>query len=68
MQEWLRHEWQRTGLPLSKTNEICGVKNAATRKYFTNCRLWYYPPSDAFEKIAEYSNKFGAENGKPFNC
>jgi site-specific DNA-methyltransferase (adenine-specific) len=66
MQEWLRYEWMRTGLPLSKTNEICGVKNAATRKYFTNCHLWYYPPSDAFEKIVDYANTFGDEKGKPY--
>lgn len=44
MQQWLRHEWQRTGLPLCKTNEACGVKNAATRKYFTKDHLWYFPP------------------------
>ncbi|MCT7958272.1 hypothetical protein [Laspinema palackyanum] len=35
MQQWLRYEWLRSGLPLNKTNEACGVKNAATRKYFT---------------------------------
>ena len=66
MQEWLRYEWLRSGLPFSKTNEVCGVKNAATRKYFTACHLWYYPPADAFEKIVEYANKFGKEKGKPY--
>lgn len=66
MQEWLRHEWQRTGLPFSKTNEACGVKNAATRKYFTKCHLWYYPPPDAFEGIVRYANTYGKENGKPY--
>ena len=35
MKEWLRYEWGRTGIPFSKTNEACGVKDAATRKYFT---------------------------------
>ena len=25
---WLRYEWQRAGLPLSKANEACGVANA----------------------------------------
>ena len=44
MQQWLRYEWERTGLPLYKTNEACGVRNAATRKYFTKDHLWYYPP------------------------
>lgn len=66
MQEWLRHEWQRTGFPLSKTNEVCGVKNAATRKYFTKCDLWYYPPVEAFEKLCNYANEFGKIEGKPY--
>ena len=42
MQEWLRHEWKRTGLPLHFANEACGVLNAATRKYLTADHLWYY--------------------------
>ena len=66
MQSWLRYEWGRTGLPFSKTNDACGVKNAATRKYFTKDHLWYYPPPEAFEKIAEYANRHGGENGKPY--
>lgn len=66
MQEWLRYEWKRTGLPFSKTNEACGVKNAATRKYFTNCNLWYYPPSEAFEKITQYANAHGEKKNKPY--
>lgn len=66
MQDWLRHEWRRTGLPFSKTNEACGVANAASRKYFTKCHLWYMPPIDAFEKLVEYANKFGIESQKPF--
>lgn len=66
MKEWLRYEWGRTGLPFSKTNEACGVKDAATRKYFTKCHLWYMPPAEAFEKIATYANKYGKEEGKPY--
>lgn len=66
MKEWLRYEWERTGLPLSKTNEACGVKDAATRKYFTKCHLWYMPPADAFEKIVSYANIYGKESGKPY--
>lgn len=66
MKEWLRYEWGRTGLPFSKTNEACGVKDAATRKYFTKCHLWYMPPADAFEKIATYANTYGKESGKPY--
>jgi len=66
MKEWLRYEWGRTGLPLSKTNDACGVVDAATRKYFTKCHLWYMPPSEAFGKIVEYANKNGKEDGKPY--
>jgi hypothetical protein len=66
MKEWLRHEWQRSGLPLYLTNEACGVKNAATRKYFTQCHLWYFPPPDAFEQLARYANKNGDPKGRPY--
>jgi site-specific DNA-methyltransferase (adenine-specific) len=66
MQEWLRHEWERTGLPLYKTNEACGVDNAATRKYFTKDHLWYYPPPEAFEKLVHYANKQGDKKGRPY--
>lgn len=66
MQEWLRYEWKRTGLPLNKTNEACKVKNAASRKYFTNCHLWYFPPVEAFEKLVIYANTFGDLAGRPF--
>jgi len=66
MKEWLRYEWGRTGLPFSKTNEACGVKNAATRKYFTKCHLWYMPPAEAFGKIANYANEFGKPEGRPY--
>ena len=66
MKDWLRYEWRRTGLPFSKTNAACGVKDAATRKYFTKCHLWYMPPADAFEKIAKYANAYGNEDGKPY--
>ena len=66
MQEWLRHEWQRSGLPFYKTNEACGVKNAATRKYFTSDHLWYFPPPDAFRRLVEYANTHGEPSGKPY--
>jgi hypothetical protein len=65
MQEWLRQEWLRTGIPLYKTNEACGVINAATRKYFTECHLWYYPPLEMFEKFRDYANKHGKLAGSP---
>ncbi len=66
MKDWLRYEWGRCGLPFSKTNEACGVVDAATRKYFTKCHLWYMPPAEAFEKIANYANKYGNPEGKPY--
>ncbi len=66
MQEWLRYEWERTGLPLYKANEACGVKNAATRKYLTKDHLFYYPPPDAFERMVEYANKHGDPSGRPY--
>jgi len=66
MQEWLREEWRRTGLPFRLANEACGLLNAATRKYLTADHLWYYPPVDAFVKLAEYANKHGNPAGKPY--
>lgn len=66
MKEWLRYEWKRTGLPFSKTNEACGVRNAATRKYFTKCHLWYFPPVEAFAKFSAYANIHGDPTGRPY--
>lgn len=66
MKEWLRHEWKRTRLPLRLANEACGVLNAATRKYLTADHLWYYPPVDAFMKLAKYANDQGDQNGRPY--
>ncbi len=66
IKEWLRHEWRRSGLPLCKTNEACGVKNAATRKYFTQCHLWYFPPLNKMMQLAEYAEKFGNKTSRPY--
>lgn len=66
MQDWLRHEWSRAGLPLSRANAACGVKNAATRKYLTACHLWYFPPVEAFERLAAYANRHGLRGGRPY--
>lgn len=66
MKDWLRYEWERTGLPFSKTNDACGVVNAATRKYFTKCHLWYMPPSEMFCKFSDYANEFGDPAGRPY--
>ncbi|WP_295727745.1 DNA methyltransferase [uncultured Muribaculum sp.] len=66
MKDWLRYEWERTGLPFSKTNDACGVVNAATRKYFTKCHLWYMPPADMFCRISDFANTYGKPDGKPY--
>ena len=66
MQDWLRAEWSRSGLPLRLANEACGVSNAATRKYLTSDHLWYYPPPHAFVRLAAYANKYGNPTGRPY--
>lgn len=66
LKEWVRREWQRSGLPFSEANLACGVKNAATRKYLTKCHLWYFPPPEAFALLAQYANSYGRPEGKPY--
>lgn len=66
LRDWLRHEWQRSGLPLNLSNEACGVRNAATRKYFTADHLWYFPPPEAFQCIVDYVNRHGKPAGRPY--
>jgi site-specific DNA-methyltransferase (adenine-specific) len=66
LKEWLRSEWERSGLPLYVTNRACGVRNAATRKYFTKDHLWYFPPPEAFAQLAAYANKHGEPTGRPY--
>jgi hypothetical protein len=66
LKEWLLHEWKRTGLPQRLANDACGKKDAATRKYLTQSHLWYFPPPDAFERIAAYANVHGKREGRPY--
>lgn len=66
LREWLRSEWVRSGLPLYKTNEACGVKNAATRKYFTQDHLWYFPPPEMMGRLSRYANEHGKPEGRPY--
>ena len=66
LKQWLRSEWERSGLPLYKANAACGVRNAATRKYLTQCDLWYFPPPHAFELLAQYANLYGNPERKPY--
>lgn len=63
---WLRTEWRRSGIPLYRANEACGVKNAATRKYLTADWLWYWPPGEAVEKMAKYCMQFGKSTEWPY--
>ncbi len=66
IKEWLRKEWERSGLPLYKTNEACGVKNAATRKYFTQDHLWYFPPPEMMERLSFYAHRHGRKTDHPY--
>jgi site-specific DNA-methyltransferase (adenine-specific) len=66
LKDWMFAEWERTGLPFRKTNEACGVADAATRKYFDRGHLWYPPPPDKFQMLATYANRHGAQGGKPY--
>ena len=66
LQQWLRHEWQRTGLPFRLANDACQVRNAATRKYLTAGHLWYYPPVQMFARLAAYANRNGDPHGRPY--
>lgn len=66
LQHWLRKEWKRTGLPWRRANDACGVKDAAVRKYLDGGHLWYFPPPEAFQKLAAYANEHGAAAGRPY--
>lgn len=66
LKDWLRSEWQRTGLPFRLANDACGVKDAAVRKYLDKGHLWYFPPAEMFEKMQAYANLHGEEIGKPY--
>ena len=66
LKQWVRHEWERSGLTFSEANRACGVRNAATRKYLTQGSLWYFPPPEALELLAEYANRNGRPEGKPY--
>jgi DNA modification methylase len=66
MKQWLYEEWRRCGLPMYLTNEAAGVANAATRKWFTQCHLWYFPPPEKLELIAAYANAHGKPTDRPY--
>lgn len=64
--QWLREEWQRSGLPMSQSNEATGTANAATRKYLTQCELWYFPPGEAVAAMAGWCAERGQETDRPY--
>lgn len=66
LKQWLLNEWKRSGLPLRKANEACGVADAAVRKYFDQGHLWYYPPPEMFERLQRYANAHGDPGGRPY--
>lgn len=66
LKQWLYREWKRTGLPLRKANEACGVKDAAVRKYLDQGHLWYFPPPETFERLQQYANVHGRAIGRPY--
>jgi site-specific DNA-methyltransferase (adenine-specific) len=66
LKQWLLKEWKRTGLPLRKANEACGVRDAAVRKYLDQGHLWYFPPPDTFMRLQEYANLHGHQDGRPY--
>lgn len=66
LKEWLLREWKRTGLPLRRANEACGVADAAVRKYLDQSHLWYFPPPEKFVMLASYANEYGRPEGRPY--
>lgn len=67
LKEWVRSEWLRSGLQMYRANTACGVANAATRKYLTECHHWYFPPAEAMKKMAAYCARYGLpDNGWPY--
>lgn len=66
LKRWLLDEWRRTGLPQRLANDACGVKDAATRKYFDQGHLWYFPPPEAMQGLVDYANKHGRPGGRPY--
>jgi site-specific DNA-methyltransferase (adenine-specific) len=66
LKRWLLDEWKRTGLPLRRANDACGVRDAAVRKYLDQGHLWYFPPVDAMAAMVAYANEHGDPHGRPY--
>jgi hypothetical protein len=66
LKQWLVREWKRSGLPRKAANAACGVADAATRKYFDQGHLWYWPPVEMFRRLADHANLHGRAEGRPY--
>jgi hypothetical protein len=66
LKEWLLSEWKRSGLALRTANNACGVADVATRKYFDQGHLWYFPPPEMFARLQRYANEHGDPRGRPY--
>jgi hypothetical protein len=66
LKAWLLREWKRSGLPMRRANDACGVKDAAVRKYLDQGHLWYFPPPEMFEQLQIYANMHGDPSGRPY--
>lgn len=66
LKKWLLDEWKRSGLTLRRANEACRVADAAVRKYLDQGHLWYFPPPEKFELLAQYANTHGRPDGRPY--
>jgi len=66
VQDWLRAEWRRSGLPLKDANRACGTRSAATRKYLSADGAFYPPPEEMMERLREFANANGDPSGRPY--
>lgn len=66
LKHWLLKEWKRTGLPVRQANTACGVADAAVRKYLDQGHLWYWMPTEMFQKLVDYANEHGKPEGRPY--
>lgn len=66
LKQWLLSQWKRSGLTLRRANEACGVKDAAVRKYLDQGHLWYFPPAEMMQRLADYANQHGRPEGRPY--
>lgn len=63
---WMLREWKRTGLPVKRANDACGVKDAAVRKYLDQGWLWYPAPPEMMDRLVTYANEHGDPDGRPY--